>query len=516
MPNDRLAGLLRCSKRLSSSAATVLSIHVVWFRNDLRTTDHQPLCAAIQAAERDRGGVLPVYVVDPHWFGKTSLGYYRIGAFRSRFLKESIADLQHQIESLGSRMAILVGSTESVFANLLQTLPIASIHWNQEFAPEEKRIEQSIDSLAADRSVMTKSFCTNTLLDIDELPFAVEETPEVFTKFRRIVEKKCDEAPPMDRPASIAPLEDNCWTKINDHPLDQIDLFDHPPIEPDQRAVIHFTGGETNGRKRLQDYLWNTDAIATYKETRNGMNQRDDSSKFSAWLAHGCLSARTIAAEVRRYERERTANDSTYWMIFELLWRDYFALMMAKHGAKLFHSSGLRGVKIQWDNNASLIEAWQNGNTGFPLVDANMRELKMTGYMSNRGRQNVGSFLVKNLGVDWRHGAQWFESLLTDYDASSNYGNWNYVAGVGNDAREFRWFNIIKQSQNYDPDGDYVRKWCPELAHLPTRWIHQPWRVDVDIQKQCQCLIGKDYPAPVVDLFESADLNRVRYERATN
>lgn len=491
-----------------------MSIHLVWFRNDLRTTDHHPLVAAIEAAKNDGGGVLPIYIVDPHWFARTRLGFQRAGPQRIQFLCESIIDLQTQIESLGSRLAILRGSTADVLKSLFESLPISSIHFCEELPPEEKAIELAVTQLAASHPIEMNLHPPGTLLKMGELPFEIDQTPELFTKFRRIVEKQCDEPPPLARPDSIPSIATDHWNVIEDVPIHSIAMLQADLVERDDRAVIGFVGGETSGLKRLSDYLWETEAIKTYKETRNGMLSRDDSSKFSNWLAHGCLSARQIAAEVRRYETQRVANDSTYWMIFELLWRDYFALMMAKHGAALFQQSGLRGEDQTWNSNEIFFEAWCNGQTGFPLIDANMRELKQTGYMSNRGRQNVGSFLTKNLGVDWRYGAEWFESLLIDYDPSSNYGNWNYVAGVGNDARGFRWFNTLKQSENYDPMGDYVRHWCPELARVPTRWIHQPWKMDHQAQAQCGCIIGDHYPAPIVDLFKSADRHRELYEQA--
>jgi deoxyribodipyrimidine photo-lyase len=281
---------------------------------------------------------------------------------------------------------------------------------------------------------------------------------------------------------------------------------------PCDRAVLEFKGGETEALKRLEYYFWTSDHLQVYKQTRNGMLHADDSSKFSPWLALGCLSPRYIYEQVKKYESDRLANDSTYWLIFELLWRDYFRFVAAKHGNKLFHRSGLRGMDIPWKQDWKRFEIWQTGNTGFPLVDANMRELAATGFMSNRGRQNVASFLTKNLGIDWRMGAEWFESRLIDYDPCSNWGNWNYTAGIGNDARGFRFFNINKQAQDYDPLGEYVKHWLPELADLPTSKVHQPWQLLPIEQKRFNVRLGVDYPHPVVDLFASAKVNEEIYK----
>jgi deoxyribodipyrimidine photo-lyase len=189
--------------------------------------------------------------------------------------------------------------------------------------------------------------------------------------------------------------------------------------------------------------------------------------KFSPWLAQGCLSPKMIYAEVKRYELERVKNKSTYWIIFELLWRDFFRLMGKKYGNKIFLRGGTKGeADNRLRNDEHLLKLWVEGRTGVPFIDANMREIEKTGFMSNRGRQNVASFLVKDLKVNWQMGAEYFESMLIDYDPTSNWGNWNYVAGVGNDPRENRYFNILTQATRYDPKGEYVKTWLPELSDL--------------------------------------------------
>jgi deoxyribodipyrimidine photo-lyase len=228
------------------------------------------------------------------------------------------------------------------------------------------------------------------------------------------------------------------------------------------------------------------------------------------------LSPRYIYDEIERYERKRIKNDSTYWLIFELLWRDYFRFICAKHGNKIFFSSGLQEIEFPWKEDRQLFEIWQKGKTGYPLIDANMRELQLTGFMSNRGRQNVASFLTKNLGINWIMGAEWFESILIDYDVCSNWGNWNYTAGVGNDARGFRYFNTIKQSKDYDPQGKYLRHWLPEISTIEGDKIHEPWKLNAEEQKHYNLTIGIDYPRPVVDFFNSVKVNEKLYNSSLN
>ena len=295
------------------------------------------------------------------------------------------------------------------------------------------------------------------------------------------------------------------------HAVTEEKYHDHVMILIEKRGVLEFRGGETEALKRLDDYFWQQDCLKEYKETRNGMLGANYSSKFSPWLANGCISPRYIYQQVQEYERQRVKNNSTYWLIFELLWRDFFRFTAIKYGNRLFFKSGLQNLNIPWQENLSLFEAWSEGKTGYPLVDANMRELKATGFMSNRGRQNVASFLTKNLGLNWQMGAEWFEYLLIDYDVCSNWGNWNYTSGVGNDARGFRYFNIPKQSKDYDRNGKYLRHWLPEIDAIKGDHIHQPWKMSRGEQKQFNVQLGVDYPHPIVDFFSSVKHNEKVY-----
>lgn len=480
---------------------------LVWFRNDLRAIDHPPLQAAVSQSN-DFGAVFGLYCFDERQFAKTSFGFDRTGPHRTRFLLESVADLRGQLRRLGGELIIRIGRPDREIAKLVDELSIDQIHFHEEVGTEEKATERSVASVCKDHAVQSRSIWSSTLYAPDDLPFKISELPELFTQFRKQVEKSTLYNKPIEAPEQIVgelPQGFRVGEIPSAHELGTTDL------SPDERAHRTYRGGQTAGLDRLDEYVWRHDRLRVYKQTRNGMLNVDDSSKFSPWLANGCLSPRTIAAEVTKYERERVANESTYWMIFELMWRDYFRLIAAKHGRKLFQVGGIRQTEYPWDRDSDRFEAWKNGMTGYPLVDANMRELTASGYMSNRGRQNVGSFLTKNLGLDWRMGAQWFESMLIDYDVASNYGNWNYVAGVGNDARGFRFFNITKQSKDYDAEGDYVRHWLPELEKIPKQKIHEPWTLTTEEQSRFGVRIGADYPGPIIDLLESAKANEKKF-----
>jgi deoxyribodipyrimidine photo-lyase len=229
-------------------------------------------------------------------------------------------------------------------------------------------------------------------------------------------------------------------------------------FEKDTRSAFPFAGGEKEAQKRLNYYFFQTKKLGYYKKTRNGLVGTDYSSKFSPWLANGSISARQVYWQVLDFEKQYLKNQSTYWLIFELIWRDYFKYISLKYRDKLFLQGGILEKEYLWRNNQNEFNSWIKGTTKEAFVNANMLELKHSGWMSNRGRQNVASYLAKELQIDWRWGAAYFEAMLLDYDVHSNYGNWMYVAGVGNDPRD-RKFNVRLQSERYDPGGNYQNTW---------------------------------------------------------
>lgn len=259
-------------------------------------------------------------------------------------------------------------------------------------------------------------------------------TPDTYTQFRKDVETSSKVRFEKRMPEKLKPLPTELLDvtgklpslqdlklegRLPDFIVDNDDihnvdkfhnLFTEPHIHP--QSAFPFSGGETAALNRLKSYLWDTQAVEKYKITRNGLLGSEYSTKLSCWLAFGCISPRRIFHELKKYETERVKNDSTYWVIFELLWRDYFRFVAAKYGNSLFYSGGIKKLKYNWSEDMEKFQKWADGKTGVPFVDANMRELLQTGWMSNRGRQNVASFLTKDLGLDWRMGAEWFEYLL--------------------------------------------------------------------------------------------------------
>ncbi len=421
-----------------------MSRAILWFRNDLRLADNMALTAAM--AEHDE--VLPVLVIDPVQHGPSLFGSDRSGSFRRRFLHQGVLALAAALRSKGSALSVRIGDPASVLLQVSRIWKADVVHAQRLYAWEE---QEQASAVATELDL--RLHAPNTLLLPGDLPFNVEQLPHVFTAFRTKVEQSSPVREVLPEPERIP--SPPYW---GERLLGQ-DELPYVPYPDEPRSVITFHGGRAAGLARLRHYLWDSHAISTYKETRNGMLGADYSTKFSPWLASGALSAREVHQEVKRYEVVNGANESTYWIIFELLWRDFFQFTAAKHGRDLFLRSGIANKPWQGGQDQDRFKQWCEGRTGQPFIDANMHELAATGWMSNRGRQNVASFFVHQLGLDWRMGASWFERMLIDYDPCSNWGNWQYVAGVGNDPREGRRFDPVRQAGMYDPDGAYVRQW---------------------------------------------------------
>ncbi len=463
---------------------------IVWFRNDLRLHDNEALLDAIQSA----GEIIPVYIFDPRVFmGQTKLGFAKTGKFRAKFILESVLDLKSRLQQMGSDLYVRIGNPEEELLKLAGEVKSSWVFCNRERTQEEVDVQDSLENSLWAIGQEIRYSRGKMLFYTADLPFPVTQTPDIFTQFRKEVEKFIPVREPLPMPTErFNPL--SVAVEYGDIP--SLTDLGHEEFDTNDKGGYTWKGGETEALSQLKYYLWDKDLIANYKESRNGLLGRDFSSKFSPWLAQGCLSPKMIYSELKKYETERTKNKSTYWMFFELMWRDFFRLTGKKYGNAIFQQEGTKGEdKNQYENDRTLFDKWATGNTGIPFIDANMRELNETGFMSNRGRQNVASFLVKDLKLNWLLGAEYFESLLIDYDPCSNYGNWNYIAGVGADPREDRYFNIISQAKRYDAEAEYVKYWLPELKAVPCADVHTIDTVDLSKYK---LQLGKDYPEGVL------------------
>ena len=460
---------------------------IVWFRNDLRIHDNEALIDAIKQNDQ----VIPVYIFDDRVFrSKSRFGFPKTNKFRCQFIIDAIKDLRCQLQKLGSDLVVRQGSSEDVISDIASEYKTSYVYCNRERTQEEVDVQDALEHHLWQIGQEVRYYRGKMLYHTGDLPFPISHCPDTFTQFRKEVEKYIPIREPLELDTeSINGIPEGL--EVGTIPV----LSDFGWSEIDENAIV-VRGGESEALKELKYYLWDTDLIANYKETRNGLLGRDYSSKFSVYLAQGCLSPKKVYQEVKRYESERKENKSTYWLIFELLWRDFFRFMAKKHGNKIFLASGIQdNGKPPSVDKPELFEKWQSGMTGIPFIDANMRELNATGFMSNRGRQNVASFLVKDLKLNWLLGAEYFESMLIDYDPCSNYGNWNYVAGVGNDPREDRYFNIASQAKRYDPEAEYMKHWLPELSEANADKLHNPFS-DADNE----LYLDYNYPPPCIHI----------------
>lgn len=420
---------------------------VIWFRNNLRTHDNVSLFKAIHNHEK----VIAVYFFDPKYFEIDNFGFKKTEKFRAKFLIETVIALEKNLKKLNITLLTYFENPEERFLKLHQKHSFSDIYTQKEWTTEE--IETNI-------SIKKNLKNVNFVEDFDQFLYHPSKVsndfsniPDVFTNFRKGVEKsvKIDAEIPISKVNESNLIENN--TKI---PTMEDLGFEN--FTTNRKSAFPFKGGENEALERLEYYLFETKKASNYKNTRNGLVGIDYSTKFSPWLANGSISPKTIYCKLKSYEKEFGANDSTYWIIFELIWRDFFKFISLKYGSKIFQIKGILGVKYHWNSYQKDINKWINGKTKDDFVNANMIELKETGWMSNRGRQNVASYFAKELLLDWRIGAAYFESVLLDYDVHSNYGNWMYVSGVGNDPRD-RKFNTQLQAQNYDGNYKFRNLW---------------------------------------------------------
>lgn len=397
---------------------------IYWVRDDLRLHDNLSLSAF---ANHPQEGVL-VWV--------PSQSFLRAGPKRRSFVLQSLQLFAQEVAQLGGRLLLL----ESDLAGFIKQHAIGVVYFTKAVTTEEQ-LEEEV--LSRETTAKLVGIQQNSLLADADLPFELQHLPEVFTAYRKMVE-----AHVSVRPITLAPKKlPLAWE------LQQLREFQvgqhgdvHPQILPGEKAAL----------SRIQEYFWEQDRLKVYKETRDGMLDWNDSSKLSPWLSIGALSPREIYRQIKLYESLRGANESTYWLYFELLWRDYFRLVAQKKGAKLFTQTAMSELPLS--EQQSRFKRWCSGVTEDDFVNANMNELNRTGWMSNRGRQNVASYLAKTMQVPWQWGASYFEEQLIDYDPCSNWGNWAYLAGVGQDPRN-RVFNTQLQASKYDGAGLYRRKW---------------------------------------------------------
>ncbi|MGL5618025.1 MAG: DASH family cryptochrome [Tannerellaceae bacterium] len=422
---------------------------IYWFRTDLRLLDNNVFKTA---AESNR--LLPVFILNP-------AEWERIGTRRRRFIRETIKDLSNDIKANGGVLYLFKGDPVALLPQIARLYVCDSLWAERLFCIEEVTQEKKLSE--SDAFEVTHFIWDRLLYSAYEMPFELSVVYKQFTPYRKMVEKRCKVAPCVEAPKQVDWINDENFD-LPHYGLEPIDIDDDnvwmiSSEDNDERSDFMYEGGTEAALQRLRYYLWEIHAASTYKETRNAMEGADYSTRMSAWLSVGALSPRMIYHELKAYEDQFGANESTYWIVFEMMWRDYFSLVALQQGNRFFAKNGYRTTTPIWLDDSDKINAWRHGKTDDELINALMHQLNATGYMGNRGRQIVASYLTKNMKQDWRHGAAWFEKQLIDYDPASNWGNWAYQAGVGNDPMIGRTFNTHIQTEKFDPEHLFINKW---------------------------------------------------------
>jgi deoxyribodipyrimidine photo-lyase len=433
-----------------------MKVGLFWFSQDLRLHD-QPLLH--QAAQQVDSLIclhcLPSLSAYLSHFAQVA----GVGQAKRRFLAQSVRDLDSALHQHGHRLITTDLHPYFALYRLISRHHVTHLYSAAFPGTDEQQVVNQIGQIFPHLQVCQHEH--TTLFEQQQLPFALDQLPVTFSQFRRRVEDIEITQPVAEVTSLPAPVEvetgsggcgDSRWAGNHG--------------SQDSNSASGFTGGEKAGLRHARAYF-SSPRPADYKQTRNALDGWELSTKFSPWLAHGCLSPRTLLAMLKDYERVNGSNESTYWIFFELLWREYFYWYARRYRKRLFCFSGINGKAPLASFYPQRFALWKNGQTPWPLVNACMHQLRATGYMSNRGRQLVASCLIHELGLDWRFGAAYFETQLIDYDVASNWGNWQYLAGVGADPRGSRQFDLDKQTHTYDPNHHFIDKWqgeCPTAS----------------------------------------------------
>ena len=460
-----------------------IAIH--WFRQDLRITDNPSLETA---AEFD--AVLPIYILDDE-----NSQEFKMGSASRWWLHNSLQSLN---ESLDGKLSIYSQNPKIVIQELLEKYEVKAVFWNRCYEPW--RIDRDIDIKAYldDKNIENKSFNSHLLWEPWEISKDDGTPYRVFTPYYK---KGCLNAEEPRLPSKNIEID----TIFYDQDSEQIDTLDLlPRINWYSQIQEVWKPGEDGAQKRLDQFL--EEGLLDYKEGRN-FPFKENVSRLSPHLHFGEISPNEVWYQAKTKESVPGIQKSLEHFLSELGWREFSYYLLYHFPSLPKQNFQAKFNKFPWIKNESFLESWQKGETGYPIVDAGMRELWQTGYMHNRLRMVVGSFLVKNLLIDWREGEDWFWDCLVDADLASNSAGWQWVAGSGADAAPyFRIFNPVTQGLKFDPEGEYTKQYVPELKLLPNKFLFSPWEAPKEILEKAGIELGKDYPEPIVDLKYSREL----------
>ncbi|MBL7661687.1 deoxyribodipyrimidine photo-lyase [bacterium] len=462
---------------------------LVWFRRDLRVDDNPALSHAIANSET----IIPIFIWD-----KQSSTDWALGAAAKWWLHHALDRLDSELKSLDSKLNYLIGRPQEIIQALIGQHKIDAVYWNRRYEPDQIEDDAKLKETLLKTGLRVESFNASLLFEPWEIQNTSGKPYQVYTPFSKNCLSRLNQ---VEVRHSATKFTTRVVSAVK---LTELELL--PKIDWDKRFYAVWPVKAPNNPKNLvREFL--ADKIKTYQTTRN----RPDlvgTSRLSPYLQSGQISPREIVlmirelfgADINRYP------ESIITYLKEIIWREFGYHLLFHFPETINTPLKKEFLNFPWELNPQHLVAWQNGLTGYPLVDAGMRELWHTGWMHNRVRMIVGSFLVKDLRIHWLEGAKWFWDTLVDADLASNTLGWQWVSGSGADAAPYyRIFNPVIQGEKFDPQGDYVRQWIPEIAKLPNKFIHQPWNASAEMLTQAEVYLGQNYPFPVVDHAEERD-----------
>jgi len=460
---------------------------IVWIRRDLRINDHM----ALYHASLKGKPVIPVFILDNELIRSLPSD----GAVFN-FQAEALVELDDAIRTLGGRLIIRKGNPLQVHRALIKELQPEALFYNRDYEPYARVRDEEINDLYNRNSIPVETFKDHVLLEPHEVLTGNNDPYSIFSPYMRRW-KTIPKSAPVGKPKKFSTPA---------IPSDKI----HFAADLKKKVTIPhpaFIGGISQAEKTWKHFL--RTGLSSYGDTRN-IPSIQGTSRISPYLRFGCISIRTLYNDVTTALEQAPASTSASVESYlnELIWREFYQAVLFHMPWLLQHNFRRQFDALPWKLDETLLRAWQKGRTGYPLVDAGMRELNETGWMHNRVRMVVASFFTKHLMHDWKLGEQYFEQKLLDIEKASNNGGWQWSASTGVDPRPLRIFNPILQSEKFDANGDYIKTFVPELRQVPGKYIHQPWLMPPLVQQEAKCVIGRDYPAPVVD---HADASR-RYK----
>ena len=455
---------------------------IVWFRQDLRLSDNPALFHAAQ-----KGNILPVYILEDHHAPQDN-----IGAASRWWLHHSLLALN---KSLDHKLSLYKGNAQKILLELIQRYSVQAVYWNRCYEPRQIKRDQEIKKTLKEKGIECSSFNSALLWEPWET-VKNDGTPyQVFTPFYQNCLKNKAPHLPLDK---IEPLH---LIKDTSNPSRLEDLQLLPTLTWSEKFKPYWQVGEKGAQQKLNDFIENH--LADYREGRD-FPAKQSVSRLSPHLHFGEISPNQIWYTLQHYSVLHQEEKNTTHFLRELIWREFSYSLLFYYPNLPHQNLQTKFDRFPWKKETPALHAWQKGQTGFPLVDAGMRELWQTGYMHNRLRMITGSFLVKNLLLHWHHGAHWFWDCLVDADLANNSASWQWVAGCGADAAPyFRIFNPVIQGEKFDPAGQYTRHFVPELAQLPDRYLFRPWEAPADVLKKAGVVLGENYPKPIVSLSDS-------------